>query len=889
MEVNESNFGACIARIAARGSIGKEEARALLESVGERADEMRRTGLDNPVVSAAWELSQKIKVDAAERKADALLNAGIRNTHIAEATRGGLKGAVDHLLGTLYWQPGTQLKDNVQSMARTLTHQWLSSMHAQLEKAGLLKVIASRDMFREIANEVWNLRTGMAFVNLPTNSPARQIAQTIFEHQEAMRKRLNAAGARIANATDWIATTSHDDYLIRRGGRGQVPEPDYRKSYERWRDFVTPLLDESTYKDVIPKPPESEAGARERFLQGVYNALVTGVHLTEHREPGGTGPAFEGSFNIARSISQGRVLMWKNADGWSSYIGQYGKSRDWYSLMSHAAERAGRQSSLMEMWGTNPAGNLKLVTQRLAEQFRDKDPDGLKVFQKQVNSRYGIALDNVMEHLDGRSNIATNEMFSSIFRTIRAFYNTVYLGGVAFTHAGSLIATFPTEARVFGVNAFEGLGHLMKSMVPDGMKAAERADMLAELGAYGEGVSRHAFDAFAQGSGRNAPGWGIPGFVAAAQNRFMTATGLPWLFDHAKRGIREMVANKLGRQIGEDFSALAPKLQQTLRSYGIGETEWEMLRSGQLTKTPNGGVYLTPRAAKTIDDATVEASLRSRGLLSGGSTPAAVAKLIDSTRQDMADRLAMLYEDAADHSVVHSGVRERAFLQGKMPQGSWQSELLAGIMQFKTWPIAAMHQVMGREFYQSMSKTDAAVGALMVVGLSMLGGYLRMTARDIAYGQPPRVPRNVGEASKIALAALAQGGGLGIFGDLMFGEANRMGASNLSSFGGPVATDVSTLYGIYNRYLQSIGSDQKGDIWPELAKFGINHVPFANLFYLKQTLDYGLWFHLFEAMKPGWWERSNRRELKEQGRARIGYKPGAPIPYLPPALQFLHQ
>ena len=70
----------------------------------------------------------------------------------------------------------------------------------------------------------------------------------------------------------------------------------------------------------------------------------------------------------------------------------------------------------------------------------------------------------------------------------------------------------------------------------------------------------------------------------------------------------------------------------------------------------------------------------------------------------------------------------------------------------------------------------------------MLGGYIRMTSRDLAYGDQPRIPQNTGDAAKIALAALAQGGGLGIFGDFLFGEANRMGASNLSSLGGPVDT-----------------------------------------------------------------------------------------------------
>jgi len=55
-------------------------------------------------------------------------------------------------------------------------------------------------------------------------------------------------------------------------------------------------------------------------------------------------------------------------------------------------------------------------------------------------------------------------------------------------------------------------------------------------------------------------------------------------------------------------------------------------------------------------------------------------------------------------------------------------------------------------------------------------------------------------------------------------------------------------------------------------------VPFANLVYLKGALDYLLWYHLYEAASPGWWERTNRRIAREQGRTMKGYEPGGGVP-----------
>jgi hypothetical protein len=129
---------------------------------------------------------------------------------------------------------------------------------------------------------------------------------------------------------------------------------------------------------------------------------------------------------------------------------------------------------------------------------------------------------------------------------------------------------------------------------------------------------------------------------------------------------------------------------------------------------------------------------------------------------------------------------------------------------------------------------------------------------------------------------MAQGGGLGIAGDWLFGDLNRAGASTGASIiGGPMLTDISRLTEIYNRWAQSIGTNQKGDVWPEITRFAIGHVPFANLFYVKSMADYLLWFHIYEAMKPGWYDRTNRQMQLHQGRAMFGYNPGGGVPWLP--------
>ena len=59
-----------------------------------------------------------------------------------------------------------------------------------------------------------------------------------------------------------------------------------------------------------------------------------------------------------------------------------------------------------------------------------------------------------------------------------------------------------------------------------------------------------------------------------------------------------------------------------------------------------------------------------------------------------------------------------------------------------------------RDYYEGISAGHKIWGIGLLTGLSMLGGYIRMTARDLAYGDQPRVPRNVGDAFQVGGAAL---------------------------------------------------------------------------------------------------------------------------------------
>lgn len=872
MKINASNFANCIGRIAARGRMTADEATQILQQVADRAERMRATGEADPLVAAARDLAGQVRSEAQERTADAILNARVRDAHYEYVTKNGVGDAASRVRSLLYWMPGAERGENVQTMWHSKMSEWGGLLRGKLNVDGLAKVAADPEMMEPIAEEIQNVRAGRAPVRGEAD-PARQIAQIFSPISDDIRTHLNSQGARIAKADDYVAHTSHDPYLMRRGGRASAgmlePTISLDEAFQRWWTTIGPRLDEErTFADIGDDPK-----ARMAFARSAYEAMTTGV-----RKGGGEAPpGFEGGRNIGRKLSEGRVFFFKDAKSWAEYMRVYGKQSNMFELMNDTVNSGARNYAMMRVLGTNPTANLDAVMRRVEEGFRG-DVDGVIKYRQSLGS--GVtqpSVENVMALLDGSGNIPVNQLYRKIGATTRAFYDTVYLGAVGVTHLTAAPMTFTTEARFYEPSLFRRWSNLVSSLIPERLKGPERAAMLADGGAYADGVSRELFDPYGQG-------FSIPGMVSDIHSRFMTATGLPYLISHFKAGFREMSMSMLSRMSGEPFDGLEPHIANTLRKYGIGPEEWDLIRSVEKTQLPNGRAYITPFNAKTAAPAAVEALLRARGEIAAGAEAGVVAAKVSGFQQELGDRMMMWLTDGAEHSVVTPGVRERALWTGGTPPGSLQRELLASAIQYKTWPIAAVHQVLGREIWESLSRRDAMAGLGTVIGLSVLGGYMRMSIRDLAYGEQPRVPKNLADATRIGLAALAQGGGLGIFGDFLFGQMNRFGVSNWSSVGGPAATDVADLYGIFNRWVNSIGTDSKHDRWPDLARWGLKHIPFQNLIYLKGAADYLLYYHILEAMSPGWWRRYNQRQLKDQGRTLQGYRPGAGIPYGVPGI-----
>lgn len=886
--IDSSNFEACLAKIAAKGGRTAAQARRILQDVHDRGAELEQQGAADPFVQAAQELSDRVRREAAAARVDALANAKARaNLLKGVADSGGIRAADQHLRDTM---------EQIESRWHGQAAEWTSQLDWQLRSKGVRKAAISGRIDRDISRELFALSQGKPLGG--ANGPAREIAAAIKPVIENARQRLNAAGAKIGNASDFVLSTNHDPDLVRAGG-GKLRDP-IEEQFARWRaDAEAAFGTDKTYANVEPKEGETVEQARTRFWRSVWEGLSSGVHmsdgatLTKSGELGAGAAdyvprAFEGTHNLARKLSQGRVLFPKDADAWYDYARKYTGMKNIAEATMQTLNRSARSLALMERLGTNPAANLNLVMRRLEETYRG-DLNGLEAFRNGIRgsvARLKPSLEAVMQQLDGRANMPGNSMRARLMAqraaTVRNVMTTEYLGGVGLTHAASGFATVPAEAFHHGVPRLKMLGNIVNTMVK-GLGSAERQKMLGQLGAFGDGLTRDLRMI-------STPDATIPGKVSALAGTFVKYSGLPWFMDNFKNAVGETLANNLAENAGKTFGRLDPHLQQMLPKYGIDRGVWDLLRNVKDFTQADGRSYMTPPDALKVSRFDAEALMRARGELAPDVKGDAASAEIDKFIRGLSDKLYTYYGDSMRHAIVTPGVRQRAFLLGTSQPGTGAGEFRRFLSQFKFWPLAAMHQVVQREIYQSLSRGEATLNLGIVAAMSALGGYLRIVVNDVALGRPIPDPLDFsrdkdknGEPTGLPhgvatmLAALGQGGGFGIYGDFLFGELNRnrFGGSLASTVGGPAATDAEKITSILDNWLNG-----KPD-WPEAARFFVRHIPFANLVYIKGILDYALFYHLYEAASPGWWERTNRRLEREQGRTMMGYAPGRPIPYTP--------
>jgi CTP:molybdopterin cytidylyltransferase MocA len=793
----------------ARTALGSEDKAAMMQG-----DAMK----------AADELANNLELAAVIEKRNAALNINARlkaTGYVNQFRAAGLdfEGFRGLLVGTERKRAGGRI--SVDAEQKQLRGKWLGGLVADLEKGELMRAFASGEFDREIYQALYNLgRDGAGNEKLPKEAVA--IAEVVNKYQTDARNTRNRFGAWIRDLSGYITRQSHDMFKIRDAGE---------KAY---KDSVLPLLD-------LQKSMRDFDGSADDFLSRVYDDFAAGSHM---KTAAGEDDlqVFGAGISLARKESVSRVLYFKDGDAAYQYNQKFGQGRLAESVlggMDHAAKSAG----LLKMLGTNPQATVERLFKEYAESLRG-DPARRAEFLSHRKE-----LDNLLATVDGTSNIPGNATAAQISSFFRSWQTMSKLGGMLISSVTDL-ANYAAELR-FGQDknllsgTLEGMGALTR-----GRAAGEKLAVLNSLGVFHESTLGAVFNRF------DSPEL-MGGKTSWAMQQFFKLTGINWWTESLRDGYALAHASYVSSNAGKAFDKLPASLRDMFGLYNIDAGKWDILRLAN-TQQADGRMYITPEGLRTVPRAALANYITQVGR---AANDASVANL----QEDLASALRAMTIDRMHHAVIEPSARARAFmLRGTQP-GTVPGELLRFMWQFKSFPVALIQMTLGREVYgrgydtlgdyMKRGKGDM-LGLASFIALSTAMGYAAMSAKDLLKGKNPRPV----DDPRTWAAAMVQGGGLGLYGDFLFGKYNRAGGTLTGSMAGPVANLADTAADLWTRI-------RTGD---DFAAVGFNallqNTPFMNLFYTRIALDYLILHRIQEALNPGFLRRMEKKIERENGQ-----------------------
>lgn len=690
---------------------------------------------------------------------------------------------------------------SVDSITGALVNSYAGGMIADLKKAGLLTKF--NNMKGDFERQVANV---LGDLNLKTPVGVAEASADAKAMGKILFKYQRAALQRENQA---------GSYIMLKEGRVVRASHDQRRLVkvgpDEWKNYIRGKLD---YEKMGIAPERIEG-----FLDSAYEAITTGIRKEGDRTE--ISLAFKGPGNIAKKESAAGIFTFKSANDWYDYDQKFGKASLRESFMQDI-QSASRATALMEVLGTNPEAMVERVQKRLMEKYRG-DPKKLKRIKREAAA---ITFDGALAEVTGDVNIGSHTPLARYLHFYRSIQTMAKLGG-AWISALSDIAFIASNRIYQGRSLLDAWGDGFTAVFK-GMNKGEMRDFADRLGVGIEGQLGDFMSRF------NAAD-DVPGQTAKMMSLFFKLNLLqPWT-ESNKRGVTLMIANDLGREASKSYAKLPDDLRRILGTYGIDQKGWEAARKGA-KKGPDGRMYLVPGEIPDVK---------------------------------MRENMFALLVSEADNSVPSPGARERAIIRRGYRPGTFAGEGIRFLTQFKSFGVTALTKSVGRHMYGYGAKSmreqlQRGVGANMgivnsIVGTTVLGYYV-MQLKEVAKGREmrPATPETF-------IAAAMQGGGLGIYGDFLFGEANRYGGGTLQTIAGPGIGTASEVIDLLQRTRGVVaGGDE--DLRGDAIRLLKGNTPFANLFYTQQAMNYLVWYQLQETVNPGYLRRMERRIERENNQ-----------------------
>jgi hypothetical protein len=577
--------------------------------------------------------------------------------------------------------------------------------------------------------------------------------------------------------------------------------------FNTWLAEIKPKLDINKMLDFDTGLPFTEANL-DKFLEGIFADIKSNGMKSFRDAMDGKKSAYGGGDMFTRRQAM-RVLQFKDADSFLEYNAKYGVGdAGLFDAFINNITSMSRDIGIMDTLG--PKSDL----------LNDSIIAGLR----KTEGEKGLRVD----HSD------------AMYKTLSGFtaggekptwYNLLL--GVKNLLRGSLLGSASVSA--ISDSAFVGSAAARHGL-PVAKALSSYAKNLTTLGKDGEFIARngaHIAEFVSQGmvnSGRLFEG------DLAASGKFSTSMQVFAGFTHRASGLEHMTNAAADAASATLYSEIAllnrnktkwsdidPLMKEAASAAGVTEKHWNiMLKASPHVTAGKGSSFLTPKEIASVagvdaDDA-IDAAIRFGSWESqyrGITTNSPSLKIRGATTLGQ-----------QTHSLPRA--------------------VIGSMLMFKSFPIGVViNHLLPVAFHKNTSGMSKFLhlGSLFTA-TTVLGG-VALQLKDYTKGKEPRDwdEMDKEQRGKFAIAAAAQGGGIGIFADVLFQDYNRFGHNIATTAAGPVAgfaNDIlkTTVGNAFTAAMQDDFEWSQSMAEDTLKLFQrYNPVPGAKLWYTGAVLD----------------------------------------------------
>ena len=834
----------------------------ILSTIKKVQAEKKIAKLDDINVDAvAKDVKEQIKLQKQINKRNAQENE-VKVRNLTEYVYENFKGEEDEgLISILVGSNRQRLgaRESVSSQQIASTNSLITGFNMKMKEAKVDELFLNmdKDTQLKVARVMYELNQRQTSVEKladikpivgETDPRIKKLGEVMEEYSEMVRTKLNDRGANIGKLWGYMVRQSHDPFTVRNAAdvlnlKNIEPDPNlknkkdinYNKNYTAWKNFVMEKLDkERTFAGVDDI---------DEFMDFVYNSIVRNQYVKSDGSAFTYGASV--TKDVAREVSSKfkRVLHFKSADDWFAYNDKFGAGNLREAMFS-GLQTAGRNIGIMDVLGTKPQQAFNQIRKTVgAKLIKDKrSTESLKSdskFQKFFN-----VVDGSIFSID---NFALAK-YSAISRTIASLAK---LGGATISAAAD-IGLYASELRYQGRSFFGGMFEAVSNLAK--IKNKKKAKDIAEsLGFIADNTIYDIAGRYQVGDVQSK-GW------TRLQRTFFKLNLLSWWTNTLKEGVMLSQANFLAKQKNISFDKLNPRIKGLFEQYNIDSTKWDVIRKRTIVNSDDGKEFINIADLDKMSDAEVKAVTGIDNL---------TKRQIKIERDKFKSSVSGILLDRSTFAVIEPDARGKAWLTGGRMAGTGPGEAYRFFFQFKAFPFAIVQKTLSREIsflrqkgFANKARGITGLGSIFLT--SALMGYLSMTIKDLIKGKSPRDPTKI----KTFNSAIMQGGGLGIYGDVLFQET-RQGSEIGGSLLGPVPLTAFDILQSF-KYLK----DGKGDLAARSAHKAVTqNIPFLNLFYIKTAFDYIIGYQMMETLSPGVLERIENRMERDYGQEFLFTKP----------------